>query len=331
MLNAMREKQRAAPNTGVIGGGVMAPTYSSTVDTTANPKPKPKPPEKAGVTPPESKSATEEVITAPVSAVPPPAATTGNYLSNPGIIPNELNRASESRREMAMIVNALQDSLQYSDKYLTQFLEARAKINQVDSQIFLLAASEGILNLKLGDTRLLSDVISSARGVPYEIVAKPGTDTFDIFVGGQAFRQNVTFDEIERDAKLFVDESYRLAWQASATELDAMRAKYALETDAALTVEQFKAEVAANRAASEAQKDLLIAGIGIQGKLAELRLTKDDVTAVNGGDGNVYFYTKGGDVYRVDTITTGKGKNAATTSTLVPVEKRAADLPLVFQ
>lgn len=334
-LNAMREAQRAAPNRGVLAKGAIAPAYSSSVSIEAYTKDLAKSlttPAPGVATPAATAAAATPVVQAvesPITKDPPASSTTSNYLSNPGIIPAELNRATRARNDMVQIANALYSTLQSgSDAYLPQYLDMRAKINQMDSQLFLLGASEGLINLKMGDASLLSNVISAARGVPFQIVDRKDNDNFDVYIGDQLAGANVTFDELEKDARLFVDNAYRSAWAQSMAERDQMIMEAQLKLSSDIKLEEVRSALKQGEQLQQGEIDMVIEGLKLEGEFAKLGRNKTEFTAVNGQDA-LYFYSKNDppEIYRVIETDVGKGKNATKVTTLEPVR---VNKPLVI-
>lgn len=270
-----------------------------------------------------------QAVESPITKDPPASSTTSNYLSNPGIIPAELNRATRARNDMVQIANALYSTLQSgSDAYLPQYLDMRAKINQMDSQLFLLGASEGLINLKMGDASLLSNVISAARGVPFQIVDRKDNDNFDVYIGDQLAGANVTFDELEKDARLFVDNAYRSAWAQSMAERDQMLMEAQLKLSSEIKLEEVRSMLKQGEQLQQGEIDMVIEGLKLEGELAKLGRNKTEFTAVNGQDA-LYFYSKNDppEIYRVIETDVGKGKNATKVTTLEPVR---VNKPLVI-
>jgi hypothetical protein len=223
------------------------------------------------------------IATAPAGATPPvPANPIANYLSNPGIIPQEITYANEVRSRLVRQAQALYDSLQSgSDVYLSAYLQTQDKLDQMNAQMFLLGASQGIVNLDLGDTSLLSNVLTAARGVETNIVARPD-GMFDVYFGGQLSGAGVSRDELQSFAMPAVNDAYMQAIQAKRAEAEAAIAMKQIEQQAELAKLQTQYRFDINKILTENELKLYIERYKIEN-------TPEDITAFNAtvGDNGV--------------------------------------------
>ena len=231
----------------------------------------------AGVTTSEQmmESPTAAIATAPAGATPPvPANPVANYLSNPGIIPREITYANGVRSRLVQQAQALYDSLQSgSDVYLSAYLQTLDKLDQMNAQMFLLGASQGIVNLDLGDTSLLSNVLTAARGVETNIVARPD-GMFDVYFGGQLSGAGVSRDELQSFAMPAVNDAYMQAIQAKRAEAEAAITMKRIDQQAELAKLQTQYRLDINKILTENELKLRIEQYKIEN-------TPEDITAFN--------------------------------------------------
>lgn len=221
-------------------------------------------------------------VAAPVAAQAPKLSESDFYLANPQSIPLDMQRAMQQRGEVERLAGMYQRA-----GMGVQFMEARAKLMELDNGMTYLQGMQGLQEFTLAnDPRRLASVWSQYAGVPVGI--QPRTDgKFDIVVNGRKTKTGVTASEISDSARSAFDQTYR-------QQKGAASAKYNEET--------FKAqlEIQKNNAQQLAQMIREIAVQRTQGNfqlaVEQLKQFRYDVKPTGAGDGTVIITPPGSGV-----------------------------------
>ena len=142
---------------------------------------------------------------AQAAAAPDPVRSEADfYLANPQSIPLDMQRAMQQRGEIERLAGMYQRAGMGA-----QFMEARAKLMELDNGMTYLQGMQGIQEFTLAnDPRRLAAVWSQYAGVPVGI--QPRTDgKFDIVVNGRKTKTGVTASEIVDSARSAFDATFR--------------------------------------------------------------------------------------------------------------------------
>lgn len=219
-------------------------------------------------------------VPAPVAAPTPVRSEADFYLANPQSIPLDMQRAMQQRAEIERLAGMYQRAGMGA-----QFMEARAKLMELDNGMTYLQGMQGLQEFTLAnDPRRLAAVWSQYAGVPIGI--QPRTDgKFDIVVNGRKTKTGVTASDISDSARSAFDATYR-------QQKGAASAKYNEET--------FKAqlEIQKNNAQQLAQMIREIAVERVRGNSAQaLEWAKAnygwDIKPTGAGDGTVIIRAPG--------------------------------------
>jgi hypothetical protein len=150
--------------------------------------------------------------------------TSDYYLSTPNAIGEDMRRAMQTREEMARLAGMYQRAGMGA-----QFMEARAKLLEVDNNMVYLQGMQGLQEFSLAnDPRRLSAVWSQYAGVPVGI--QPRTDgKFNIIVNGKRTKEGISAENVTSSARLAFDQTYRQQQAAAGAEFNKERFKAQLE------------------------------------------------------------------------------------------------------
>jgi Transglycosylase SLT domain len=126
------------------------------------------------------------------------------YLANPDAVSHDMRVVQQQRAELVQLAGMYQRSGMGQ-----QYMEARAKVQEIDNNLVFLAGMQGIRELQeANDPRRLAKAWSYKEGIPIEFV--PRTDnSFDVMVNGQRTAQGVPRDQIMDTALSMFDPAYR--------------------------------------------------------------------------------------------------------------------------
>lgn len=126
------------------------------------------------------------------------------YLANPDAVSHDMRVVQQQRAELVQLAGMYQRSGMGQ-----QYMEARAKVQEIDNNLVFLAGMQGIRELQeANDPRRLAKAWSYKEGIPIEFV--PRTDnTFDVMVNGTRTAQGVPRDQIMDTALSMFDPAYR--------------------------------------------------------------------------------------------------------------------------
>jgi soluble lytic murein transglycosylase-like protein len=187
------------------------------------------------------------VAPAPAAGEPFRAEVSGSsqfYLANPQSIPLEMQRAMQQRGEVERLAGMYQRAGMGA-----QFMEARAKLMELDNGMTYLQGMQGLQEFTLAnDPRRLAAVWSQYAGVPIGI--QPRTDgKFDIIVNGRKTKEGQSASEIADAARSGFDGTYRQqkgAASAKANE-EQFKAQLDIQKENAKQLSQMVREIAVER------------------------------------------------------------------------------------
>jgi hypothetical protein len=150
--------------------------------------------------------------------------TSDYYLSTPNAIGEDMRRAMQTREEMARLAGMYQRAGMGA-----QFMEARAKLLEVDNNMVYLQGMQGLQEFSLAnDPRRLSAVWSQYAGVPVGI--QPRSDgKFNIIVNGKRTKEGISAENVTSSARLAFDQTYRQQQAAAGAKFNEERFKAQLE------------------------------------------------------------------------------------------------------
>lgn len=163
-------------------------------------------------------------VPAPVAAPTPVRSEADFYLANPQSIPLDMQRAMQQRAEIERLAGMYQRAGMGA-----QFMEARAKLMELDNGMTYLQGMQGLQEFTLAnDPRRLAAVWSQYAGVPIGI--QPRTDgKFDIVVNGRKTKTGVTASDISDSARSAFDATYRQQKGAASAKYNEEQFKVQLE------------------------------------------------------------------------------------------------------
>ena len=263
----------------------LSPAGATPAAAPAAPAPAAPAPATAGLTIPgisAAQAAEVPAAAAPATpaAVPTPVRSESDfYLANRDAISLDMQRAMQQRAEVERLAGMYQRAGMGA-----QFMEARAKLMELDNGMTYLQGMQGLQEFELAnDPRRLAAVWSQYAGVPIGI--QPRTDgKFDIVVNGRRTREGLSAQEVSDRARLGFDATYR-------QQKGAASAKY--------NEEQFKTqlEIQKNNAQQLAQMIRELAVQRAQGNtqlaLEQLKQFRYDVKPSGAGDGTVIITPPG--------------------------------------
>jgi soluble lytic murein transglycosylase-like protein len=228
---------------------------------------------------------------APVVA-PPPAAAAGApskaqvseasqfYLANPQAIPLEMQRAMQQRGEIERLAGMYQRSGMGA-----QFMEARAKLMEVDNGMTYLHGMQGLQEFTVAnDPRRLAAVWSQYAGLPIGI--QPRSDgKFDILVNGKRTKEGVSASDISNSARLAFDQTYRQQQASAGAEYnkESFKAQLKMQENQGKELAQMIREIAVKRVEGNMQQALEF-----------IKQARYDVKPTGAGDGTVIIVPPGG-------------------------------------
>lgn len=216
----------------------------------------------------------------------------GFYMANPQSIPVEMQRANQMRGEMERLAGMYQRAGMGN-----QYMEARAKIIEIDNSMTYLQGMQGLQEFQLGnDPRRLGAVWSQYAGVPVGI--QPRADgKYNIIVNGQKTKEGISAADISDAARSAFDQTYR---QQKAT------------AGAAYSMEAFKSQLTAQLETVKQQAQMVreatVEAIKGRNKVMEIRLGREDfdIKPVGDGTARAWVYNKAGTALGVMDARTGE-------------------------
>lgn len=191
------------------------------------------------------------------------------YLANPQSIPMDMQRANQMRDEMARLATMYQHAGMGA-----QYMEARAKVLELDNNMTYLQGMQGLQEFSLAnDPRRLAAVWSQYAGVPVGI--QPRSDgTFNIIVNGKKTKEGISASDISDAARSAFDQTYR---------------QQKAETAKTMGIESFKkqldAQVEAVKQNAQMIREATVEAIKGRNKVMEIRLGREDFEIKPIGDG----------------------------------------------
>lgn len=226
---------------------------------------------RAGLMEPASSAVTSALEAKP--GVPAPAPTAMTYLRNPPKLNGDMQVVVAQDREL----DRLQKYYAQSGN-IPQAAEIGLKRIQMRNTYQNLQGLQAITNFDLGDNISLSDAMSRATG--RQVGIQPLTNgNFNLMVGGQTLRSNISRADLKDAAQYMLSESYR------AQSMEMQKKQYDLQVE--LTKERAKA----GYKVQEKQYEKLYEGIT---KLQVERLKLSGMKVVEGEDGKFFVYKPDG-------------------------------------
>jgi len=222
--------------------------------------------------------------TAPTAQAAPTAmsAEADFDFADPRAIPLEMQRAMQQRAEVEQLAGMYQRA-----GLGAQYMEARAKLMELDHGITYLQGAQGVQEFELtGDTRRLAAVWSQYAGVP--IGVQPRSDgNFDIVVNGKRAREGLSSADVVDRARSAIDGSYRQQKSATASKLyeESFKAKLNRDTENAKQLAQMIREIAVQQTQGNTQL-----------AVERLKQFRYDVKPTGAGDGTVVITPPGAGV-----------------------------------
>jgi soluble lytic murein transglycosylase-like protein len=217
---------------------------------------------------------------APAAAAPAPVRSEADfYLANPQSIPMDMQRAIQQRGEVERLMNM------YRQAGLgPQFMEARAKLMELDNGMTYLQGMQGLQEFTLAnDPRRLAAVWSQYAGVPIGI--QPRTDgKFDIIVNGRKTKEGQTAREVTDAARSGFDGTYRQQQSAALAKANEERFKSQLKMQEEYAKQQ--AEMIKNIYVEQAKGNIQLA-------VEQLKMMRYDVKPSGANDGTVIITPPG--------------------------------------
>lgn len=216
---------------------------------------------------------------APVAAPTPKLSESDFYLANSQSIPLDMQRAIQQRGEVERLAGMYQRA-----GMGMQFMEARAKLMELDNGMTYLQGMQGLREFTLAnDPRRLAAVWSQYAGVPVGI--QPRTDgKFDIVVNGRKTKTGVSASDIADSARSAFDQTYRQQKSAASSEYnkEQFKAQLEIQKNNAQQLAQMIRELAVQRAQGNAQL-----------AVEQLKQSRYDVKPTGAGDGTVVITPPG--------------------------------------
>lgn len=217
---------------------------------------------------------------APAAAAPVPVRSEADfYLANPQSIPMDMQRAMQQRGEVERLAGMFQRAGMGA-----QFMEARAKVLELDNGMTYLQGMQGLQEFTLAnDPRRLAAVWSQYAGVPIGI--QPRTDgKFDIIVNGRKTKEGQSASEIADAARLGFDQTYRQQKSAASAKVneETFKAQLKMQEENAKQLAQMIREVAVQRVQGNTQL-----------AVEQLKQFRYDVKPTGAGDGTVVITPPG--------------------------------------
>jgi hypothetical protein len=226
----------------------------------------------AGLREPSASSAITSVFEAK-PGVPAPAPAAMTYLRNPPKLNGDMQVVVAQDREL----DRLQKFYAQSGE-IAQAAETGLKRIQLRNTYQNLQGLQSITNFDLGDNISLSNAMSRATG--RQIGIQPLTNgNFNLVVGGQTLRSNISRADLKDAAQYMLSESYR------AQSMEMQKKQFDLQVE--LTKERAKA----GYKVQEKQYEKLYEGIT---KLQVERLKLSGMKVVEGEDGKFFVYKPDG-------------------------------------
>jgi Glycosyl hydrolase 108 len=126
------------------------------------------------------------------------------YLANPDAVSHDMRMVQQQRAELVQLAGMYQRSGMGQ-----QYMEARAKVQEIDNNLVLLAGVQGVTELReANDPRRLAKALSFKTGIPTELI--PRTDgTLDVVINGTVVEQGAPRNRIMDEALSMFDPAYR--------------------------------------------------------------------------------------------------------------------------
>lgn len=217
-------------------------------------------------------------------AAPVQVKSSAIYLKNPDAITQDMRVATQQREELARLAQMYQNA-----GMGPQFMEARARVMEMDNSMIFLQGMRGIEEFSLaGDPRRLAAVWSAYFGAPVG-VQRRSDGLFDVIADGERVLEGLTANAVVDRARSSFDTAFR---------------KQKAEAAATAGMEEFKSVL---RRQEQQGKDLAqmireIAVARVQGNNAQaLEWAKAnynwDIRPTGSGDGSVIIRPPGGSPY----------------------------------
>jgi len=207
------------------------------------------------------------------------SGTSEYYLANRDAIPLDMQRAMQQRAEVEQLAGMYQRA-----GMGMQFMEARAKLMELDNGMTYLQGMQGLQEFTLAnDPRRLASVWSQYAGVPIGI--QPRTDgKFDIIVNGRKTKEGQTAREVTDAARSGFDGTYRQQQSAALAKANEERFKSQLKMQEENAKQQ--AEMIKNIYVEQAKGNIQLA-------VEQLKMMRYDVKPSGAGDGTVIITPPG--------------------------------------
>jgi hypothetical protein len=191
----------------------------------------------------------------------------------------DMQRAMQQRAEVEQLAGMYQRA-----GMGMQFMEARAKLMELDNGMTYLQGMQGLQEFTLAnDPRRLAAVWSQYAGVPIGI--QPRTDgKFDIIVNGRKTKEGQTAREVTDAARSGFDGTYRQQQSAALAKANEERFKSQLKTQEENAKQQ--AEMIKNIYVEQAKGNIQLA-------VEQLKMMRYDVKPSGAGDGTVIITPPG--------------------------------------
>lgn len=239
----------------------------------------------SGLVPAAQAAEAPSVAPAPAPAAGAPAAaqvsgTSQFYLANPQSIPLEMQRAMQQRAEIERMAGMYQRAGMGA-----QFMEARAKLMEVDNGMTYLQGMQGMQEFAIAnDPRRMAAVWSQYAGVPIGI--QPRSDgKFDILVNGKRTKEGVSASDVTNSARLAFDQTYRQQQASAGAEYnkESFKAQLKMQENQGKELAQMIREIAVKRVDGNMQQALEF-----------IKQSRYDVKPTGAGDGTVIIVPPGG-------------------------------------
>ena len=207
------------------------------------------------------------------------SGTSQFYLANPQSIPMDMQRAMQQRGEVERLAGMFQRAGMGA-----QFMEARAKLMELDNGMTYLQGMQGLQEFTLAnDPRRLAAVWSQYAGVPIGI--QPRTDgKFDIIVNGRKTKEGQSAKEVTDAARSGFDQTYRQQKGAATAKANEEQFKAQLEMQKENAKQQ--AEMIKNIYVEQAKGNIQLA-------VEQLKMMRYDVKPSGANDGTVIITPPG--------------------------------------
>jgi hypothetical protein len=208
------------------------------------------------------------------------SGTSEFYRANPQAVTYEMQRAMRQREELSRLAGMYQEA-----GMGPQFMEARAKLMEMDDSMVYLQGMQGVQDFSFGkDPRRLAAVWSKYAGTPIGI--QPRSDgNYDVLVNGRRVKENMDAATVIDTARLSFDAAYRQQKQQASSKYNEEQFKANLETQKEFAKQQ--AQMIREVTVQQTQGNMDLA-------LERLKQMRYDVKPSNSGDGTVIITPPGG-------------------------------------